>query len=56
MTANLTSRDFLVQRLEALDKDRENLHDDIRKAGFDPLDLETEVLQRRESTSQEYDL
>jgi hypothetical protein len=56
MTANLTSRDFLVQRLEALDKDREQLHEDIRKAGFDPLDLETEVLQRRRFTAQEYDL
>lgn len=48
------SREFLIQRLEALDQDRGHLHDDIRKAGHNPHDLEAEVLKRKEP--QEYDL
>lgn len=56
MKTDPSSRDFLVLRLEALDKDREHLHDDIRKAGFDPFDLEAEVLKRRDASNQEYDL
>lgn len=56
MTAGPSSRPFLIQRLEALDKDRQHLHDDIRKAGFDPFDLEAEVQQRRDAAAQEYDL
>ena len=56
MIVRTDSREFMIQRLEALDKDREHLHDDIRKAGHDPFDLEAEVQRRRDASNQEYDL
>lgn len=52
---DVKGREFLIQRLEALDQDRKDLHNDIRKAGHDPDELEDEVRQRK-NPIQEYDL
>lgn len=57
MKADPSSRSFLIDRLEALDRDREHLHQDIRNAGHDPFDLEAELQRRKDGIDKlEFDL